>query len=158
MEEKSVKNDILEQPIGFLTKVMNMKFVHYLSELCAKRYGLEHRQMGILSICHKAPTTQTELSSYGDLDKNYARIYVDDLEAKGLITRVINPKNRREKLVTLTKKGEKLAKEGREMMKEAQNAILSPYLSDDEIRTLHEILLKFFIKMKENQIQTKEKR
>ena len=114
--------------------------------------------MGILSICHKAPTTQTELSSYGDLDKNYARIYVDDLEAKGLVTRVVNPKNRREKLVTLTKKGEKLAKEGLKMMKEAQENILNPYLSDDEIRILHEILLKFFTKMKENQTQIKEKR
>ena len=156
MQEKSAKKVVFELPIGLLARVMNIKLMHHFNAIATQTYGLEARQIGVLGICYNAPTTQTEISLYGDLDKNYARIYVDDLESKGLVMRVINPKNRREKLVTLTKKGEKVAKEGYKMLKESQNAVLSPYLSDDEIRTLHEILLKFFTKMKEN--HTKEKK
>lgn len=137
----------LEHCLGFLTMSLNMAIRQHFSKAMADSYGLEHREAGILWVCHSVPTTQTQLSSYGDLDKNYARILVDNLESRGLVTRSINPKNRREKFVSLTKKGEKVAKESAKLMEQSQNAVLSPYLSKDEINSLHSLLLKCFLGM-----------
>lgn len=78
------------------------------------------------------------------MDKNSVRVFVDDLIAKDLVLRQENPQNRREKLITLTKKGKKVALETHKLMLSMQEELFSTCLSKDELKTYQDILRKCF--------------
>ena len=60
--------------------------------------------------CH-GPVTQDQLSAVLVIDKAATARALDQLERKGFVSRVVNPDNRRQKLVTATDKAKAIQKD-----------------------------------------------
>lgn len=75
-------------------------------------------------------------------DKNYMRIFIDELEFAGLVWRQKNPKNRRENLIVLTDSGKKLSEQSFQIMLEVHKDLLLPHLDKKEVELLHNLLLR----------------
>lgn len=141
--------DIYEN-IGFLATKLRER----LSQEFDKRVvplGLIHKEAGILWICSQQDCSQVELCEFALSDKNYVRMYIDDLESKGLVQRKQNPANRRENLISLTPKGKEWAKQTYQIMKEVHNDLLLEYISKEEMKKLHKILYKAVIGLREKE-------
>lgn len=71
-------------------------------------YGIVAPQCGMMALLHKVgPMTQIELGGYLAIDKATMVRFLDDLEEKKWLVRVTDPKDRRAKVLQLTKAGEK---------------------------------------------------
>jgi DNA-binding MarR family transcriptional regulator len=57
-----------------------------------------------------------ELASTLGIDKTYATVIVDDLEAQGLVRRRPRPTDRRAELVEVTRKGKELARRANKIL------------------------------------------
>lgn len=137
-----MKYDIFES-IGFLaTGVREHLAGEYDRRL--EPLGLTHKKAGLLWRCASGKHTQISLCDVIQSDKNYVRMYVDELQGRGLLKRRQNPNNRRENLITLTKAGRELACESFELFRSVQSELLSPHLSTEEIEMLHSLLYKAF--------------
>lgn len=133
--------------IGFLATKLRER----LSKEFDKRIApleIIHKQAGILWICSQGNYSQIELCDFASSDKNYVRMYIDDLESKDLVKRKKNPSNRRENLITLTPKGREYAKQTYQILKEVQNDLLLEHLSKEEMQELHRILYKAVVGLK----------
>ncbi|WP_334092337.1 MarR family winged helix-turn-helix transcriptional regulator [Helicobacter typhlonius] len=140
------------QNIGFLAT----KLRFWLSSEFDRRIaplGIIHPQAGILWQSHQQASSQTNLRGSALSNKNYVRMYVDDLESKGLATRKQNPKNRRENLIVLTPSGRQCAEQTYQMMKEVHNDLLLEHISEDEMKELHRILHKAVIGLENKERQ-----
>jgi DNA-binding MarR family transcriptional regulator len=105
---------------------------------------LEHlgidRHFSILAVIDKTPEkcTQQYLSDFLRVDKVSMVRMLDYLYEKGLITRVVNPGDRREHIIQLTSKGRKIMPDIHEGIKE-MNSIALEGLS----KTEQDLLFKF---------------
>lgn len=70
--------------------------------------GLPFSRIRIVKRLSRGPMTVKEVAEMATIDAPAATVAVNDLEARGLVTREINPSNRRCKLVSLTAAGHDL--------------------------------------------------
>ncbi|MCR4419353.1 MAG: MarR family transcriptional regulator [Clostridia bacterium] len=99
--------------------------------------GLKKNQMKLVALLfHEGVRTATELSSKLDLEKGSLTSLLDSLEQRGLIRRSINPRDRRQTLVSLTVEGR------RHMEKtiEAHQAILMQNLKDADAAEIERLI------------------
>lgn len=103
--------------------------------------GLQISQMPFLiTLLHSdAAITQDELSMALVIDKAATARALDQLEQHGLVSRRINPHNRRQKLVSATEKARSLADRLFAIL-QAANDIFTQGFSQDEIETIHHLL------------------
>ncbi len=74
-------------------------------------YQIDARDYGILSIVFNQPKlTQKEIGEKIVVDRTTMVQLIDSLEKKQLITRESNPSDRRQNLITITKKGQEIVK------------------------------------------------
>ncbi|MFQ6342306.1 MarR family winged helix-turn-helix transcriptional regulator [Campylobacter sp. VTCC 70190] len=125
--------------IGFLATTLRNHIAPKFDALIAP---LTHKHAGILWRCLTQEYSQNELCAYSQSDKNYVRMRLDDLEALGLVKRKQNPNNRRENLISLSKKGEEIAQKSYELMLEVHNEILLQSLGAKGMAQLQELLFK----------------
>ncbi len=108
-------------------------------------------QKGILTYLRETGVSN-QLSLCNALAINKATMvrFLDDLQNKGLITRRESKNDRREKLVKISKKGERVLEiiERKVLEIEAQ---ASQNLTEEEIISLKELLLKFHALKEDNQ-------
>ena len=72
-------------------------------------YNIDSREYGALSIVYDTPRlTQKEIGEKMVVDRTTMVQLIDSLESKELITRESNPKDRRQNLISLTKKGQEI--------------------------------------------------
>lgn len=76
----------------------------------ADALGMSFGRAKALRRLARAPMAMWELASTLGIDKPYATVIVDDLEAQGLVRRRPHPTDRRAKLVEVTRKGRELAR------------------------------------------------
>ncbi len=136
--------DIYEN-IGFLATQLREKLSTEFDRRIAPLGIIHHKQAGILWVCSQNPHSQISLCNFASSDKNYVRMYIDDLEFKGLVERKQNPANRRENLIALTPSGKEYAKKTYQIMKEVHNDLLLEHLSKEEMQELRKILYKAVI-------------
>lgn len=115
-----------------------------------KKFGLSHKQAGLLWECLYKKHSQTSLYNFILVDKNYIRLLIDDLELKGLVYRQKNPENRRENIICLTQEGKELALKTFKLMLEVQDELMLSCMSKAEQEILHELLLRLFKQRHEN--------
>ena len=72
------------------------------------RTGLPFSRIRILRRLSRQPMTVKQVAEAATLDAPAATVAVNDLEARGLVVREIDPENRRCKLVSLTDAGRKV--------------------------------------------------
>lgn len=129
----------ITQCIGFLATIMRERLSSEFDKRVAP-LGLHHKKAGILWQCMDSAHNQASLCGFIQADKNYVRIFIDELESAGLVRREKNPKNRRENLIILTDSGRALSQQSFQIMLEVHDELLSPYLSKGEMQLLHSLL------------------
>lgn len=79
----------------------------YVGE-CLEKYGLQPMEGQILYLLRDCCSKQEDLCGRINLDKGRIARTLAHLEEIGLVTRTVNSRSRREKLVELTEEGEKM--------------------------------------------------
>ncbi|MEZ6852631.1 MarR family winged helix-turn-helix transcriptional regulator [Halodesulfovibrio aestuarii] len=107
------------------------------------QYGITFGQVPFLiEILHnKEPMTQDALSKALFIDPAATARAVEQLEIKGFVTREVNPKNRRQKLVSATDKANWIKGDLRSSLRETMQEMLAP-LTAEEQKTLTTLLSK----------------
>jgi len=110
--------------------------------------GVTTNAMTVLTLLykHRTPMTQNELSKDLYLPKQTVTGVLDTLEKRGLVTRSIDPNDRRSRVITLTEEGRS---EGRRIGREMRRIELAAIgvLSDEEKTALVDIMEKLWHSM-----------
>lgn len=86
----------------------------------------------------KGPMSMRELALQLLTDRPYATVLVDDLEQRGLVSRTVNPDDRRSKLVTVTDEGRAAAELATKILATPPASLLA--LPVEDLRELDRIL------------------
>ena len=81
-----------------------------------------------------------ELAARLGTDKPYMTIMIDDLEQRGLVTRIVSPDDRRVKVLALTDTGREIAETAERLVSEPPPGLSR--LDPDELATLVRLLEK----------------
>jgi DNA-binding MarR family transcriptional regulator len=123
--------------MGFLGEKSRKRFIDALEP-----HGFHPREFGLMMVLMKRPgLTQQELASVARVDPSSMVALLDELEARGLAERRVDPIDRRRRAVLLTDEGRRqvqvLKREARKVLDE----FLGP-LSTEERATLDHLLRK----------------
>lgn len=88
----------------------------------------------------KGPMTMRELALQLLTDRPYTTVLVDDLEERGLVSRTVNPDDRRSKLVAVTDEGRAAAELASKILAIPPAALLA--LPPEDARALDRILAR----------------
>jgi len=103
-----------------------------------ERTGLPFSRIRILRRLSRAPMSVKQVAEAATIDAPAATVAVNDLEARGLVVRRIDPANRRCKLVSLTEEGRKVVTTI-DAVNDPAPVVFST-LTDDELGALRAIL------------------
>src|SRR4051812_3800325 len=82
--------------------------------------GLSPRAHHVLSTAMQGEMTQSEVAQAVGLDKTTMVVTIDELEAAGLAERRPSQKDRRARVIAVTKAGERKVAEGKKVMERTQ--------------------------------------
>jgi DNA-binding MarR family transcriptional regulator len=105
-----------------------------------ERSGLPFSRIRILKRLAGTPLTVKEVAQHATVDAPAATVAINDLEARGLVTRQIDPANRRCKLVSLTEAGRALVADIDAIDDPAPEPLSA--LGEDDLTALYSILGK----------------
>jgi DNA-binding MarR family transcriptional regulator len=117
-------DDPLDPPLGFLlvriAEAVDRRFVALLEPL-----ELRPRQLHILRyLAAHRPMSQQELAAGIAVDPANVIETLDDMQARGLISRAVDPADRRRRRLALTAKGRRRMEQGVEASEQAEREIL----------------------------------
>ncbi|NMD48508.1 MarR family transcriptional regulator [Streptococcus ursoris] len=115
----------LEQSWGYaLSKVaqeMDRRFSTHLSS-----YDIDSRDYGILlTLTNHDSMTQIKISELMFIDRTTVGQLIDSLESKGFVKRQQNPKDRRQNLIAVTRKGQNLVLNSWEEMQQIEQDVIA---------------------------------
>jgi len=123
--------------LGYLGQKSRARFIAMLEPL-----GFHPREFGLMAVVAKRPgITQQELASLARVDPSSMVALLDELEARGLAERRVDPEDRRRRAVHLTDKGREAVRSLEREARKAAKDFLSP-LSREEQDKLNELLRK----------------
>ena len=129
---------LVEHP-SFLLARANARSLS-LGNAALHRLGLKVRSYSVLALASgDERPSQRELASFLRLDPSQVVPLVDELEAKGLVERMADPRDRRANVVQATDAGLKLLGEARKALAAVDNEVFEG-LTDDQRVTLTEML------------------
>src|SRR5215469_14812968 len=103
-------------------------------------FGISGRQCAVLvAVNEQAPSSQHDVAQRMGVDRTTMVALVDELEAKGLVERRPDSRDRRKNVVALTEAGRTTLEGATRAVDEAERRFLGP-LSDDEAAALRETL------------------
>jgi DNA-binding MarR family transcriptional regulator len=122
-----------ERTVRDLTGLLNQAG-HVLSNRLAAELadiGLTARMQCVLVHALEADRTQIELAALADLDKTTMVSTVDDLERHGLAERRPSATDRRARIVAVTEKGRKAARDGQKIVDRVHRDALKAFAPAD---------------------------
>jgi len=105
-----------------------------------ERTGLPFSRIRILKRLAKRPMTVKQVAEMATIDAPAATVAVNDLEARGLVIREVDPHNRRCKLVSLTEAGHQMVAMLDATEDPAPDRLAA--LGDEDLATLQAILAR----------------
>lgn len=112
-------------------------------------WGIGFAEQQVLMLLKaQGPSNQEALAAYLQIDKGSITRTVAKLESKGLVIREVNPKNKRENLVSLQPKAEDLLGEMWVLYQELENAMFAG-LTQAEIKQTNQCLSRMVINLSE---------
>ena len=116
--------------------------IHYRVDDLFKPYGLTVEQwVALKSIEEHAPLYQKELALVIEKNQNTVKSLVSHLEAKGFITRTVDPKDKRNLMLSVTEKGRALIRP-LSVIDEKANTDFFSHFSPEEMKALETLLAK----------------
>jgi MarR family transcriptional regulator, transcriptional regulator for hemolysin len=115
--------DCLAGNLGWLLTQAHFNLV---SEVAAalEPLGVSNRGYHVLATARTGEFTQKELAEQIGLDKTTMVVTVDELEAKGLAERKPSSADRRARVISVTKAGERTVAQGQKVIDRIQNDVL----------------------------------
>jgi MarR family transcriptional regulator, lower aerobic nicotinate degradation pathway regulator len=131
---------VLDEQVGFLLRVAMQ---HHTSIFTSRMIeGLTQTQFAALAkLCEVGPCSQNHLGRLIYLDAATIKGVVDRLSARGLVTALNDPNDRRRRAVALTDRGRQLTEAAQLVAAEITAATLAP-LTEDEQRMVVKLLKK----------------
>lgn len=105
-----------------------------------ERFGLQPLEGKVLNFLRRGCCTQEDVCAYFDMDKGRIARNLSELEEKGLVCRVVNEKNKRQKLVSLTEEGHQIMVEADKVFMEWDRICYSGFTEEE--RRLHQNFVK----------------
>lgn len=106
----------------------------------AEPLGIHGRHFSVLAVLgEEKPLAQVEMGERLGIDRNTMTLLLDDLEARGLVTRRRDPRDRRAHLVSLTDAGRDVLARSTALARRTNEEVFAP-LSPDERAQLHALL------------------
>lgn len=131
----------LKEYFGYLLKKTAFRFKAQQEELL-QQFKLSPPHIAILKVLWLTPSlNQMTIGDELGVDKATMVKLLDGLEKKKLIRRVMDPNDRRGKLIEITPMGQKKLDEMQKVMTDFTEEFLEP-LTKAERKTLHELLLR----------------
>lgn len=133
-----------DKDIGYLIKNINDK-LKVKADNQLKEYDLTMTQSRVFAFLESKNglATQKEIEVFLDVSHPTVVGIVSRMEKKGYLRTWIDEKDKRNKMVQLTEKASGIGTNLREDMQKNEQKLLSP-LSDNEIKTLREMLIKIY--------------
>jgi DNA-binding MarR family transcriptional regulator len=100
--------------------------------------GLPFSRIRILKRLDRRPLTMKQVAEAATIDAPAATVAINDLEARGLVVREIDPENRRSKRVSLTDAGREVLRVVNELADPPPASLAG--LDGEALRSLHAIL------------------
>jgi DNA-binding MarR family transcriptional regulator len=117
--------------LGYLLKHAQLKLAE-LAEPLYEPLGITGRQLALLTLfADGAAQSQQDGAARLGVDRTTMVALVDELEAKGLVRREVDPGDRRKRLVKLTGEGHKVLLAGAEVTERAEELFLEPLAGAD---------------------------
>lgn len=133
-----MKSDLFQELDFLIARMRALGTARANREL--KRFGLKVRSYSVLSLaCGSPPPTQRQLAGLLSLDPSQIVPLVDGLEQRGLVSRVLDPGDRRSKIVVASASGHELYAMARQVTRASEDKTLS-VLSMDEREQLRSLL------------------
>lgn len=131
---------VLDEQTGFQLRVAMQRHTSIFTERMIE--GLTQTQFAALSKLYEAgPCSQNQLGRLIYLDAATIKGVVDRLGARGFVTALNDPNDRRRRAVTLTSRGRQVTQDAMLVAAEITTATLSP-LTAEERRVLARLLTK----------------
>jgi DNA-binding MarR family transcriptional regulator len=123
--------------LGYLGEKSRRSFIALLEP-----HGFHPREFGLLTVVGKRPgITQQELAALARVDPSSMVALLDDLEARGVAERRVDPNDRRRRAVHLTDKGREQMQVLQREARKAAKTFMEP-LSEGERAELNRLLRK----------------
>jgi DNA-binding MarR family transcriptional regulator len=123
--------------LGYLGEKSRRNFISLLEP-----HGFHPREFGLLTVLAKRPgITQQELAGLARVDPSSMVALLDELEARGMAERRVDPEDRRRRSVYLTPKGTEQMRVLQREARKAAKQLLAP-LTEAERKTLNALLRK----------------
>lgn len=131
---------VLDDQVGFLTRVAMQRHTSIFTSRMVE--GLTQTQFAALAKLYEVgPCSQNHLGRLIYLDAATIKGVVDRLHARGFLTALNDPKDRRRRAVTLTDRGRQVTEAAMKVAAEITAATLTP-LTLEEQRVLAKLLRK----------------
>jgi DNA-binding MarR family transcriptional regulator len=111
-----------------------------LRQAVADATGVSFSRARVLRRLLGGPARMGELAARLGTDKPYMTIMIDDLEQRGLVTRIVSPDDRRVKVLALTDTGREIAETAERIVSEPAPGLAK--LDPEELATLVRLLEK----------------
>ena len=141
-EESLNFNDI---PLAGIISVINRSNHMYLSSMLKNSEITFGQYPFLMNLYHKDKQTQKELANTFKISEGTVARALKKLEDNNLITREENKNNRREKIITITKKGKELGQKFFYLDKKWEKEVLNSLDEEKQVefkKIAHEIALK----------------
>ena len=131
---------VLDEQVGFLLRVAMQRHTSIFTSRMVE--GLTQTQFAALAkLCEVGPCSQNHLGRLIYLDAATIKGVVDRLNARGFLTALNDPKDRRRRAVALTERGRQVTAAAQLVAAEITAATLAP-LSEDERSAVVKLLRK----------------
>jgi DNA-binding MarR family transcriptional regulator len=131
---------VLDDQVGFLLRVAMQRHTSIFTSRMIE--GLTQTQFSALAkLCEVGPRSQNQLGRLIYLDAATIKGVVDRLVARGFVTAVNDPTDRRRRAVTLTERGRRVTEAAQLVAAEITAATLAP-LGENERRAVVKLLRK----------------
>ncbi|MBO6026223.1 MAG: MarR family transcriptional regulator [Bacteroidales bacterium] len=134
---------MLVKEVGVLVNILNCKLKKYIAATFKKEnINLTAEQFLVMDVLwNQGEMTQQSIAYIIQKDKNSVTQFIDNLEKKGLVQRVVDSSDRRVNKIKLSKTGSEMKDNTKEVAIRAINHILEG-ISEDELKTFASVLNK----------------
>lgn len=133
--------DLFLRPGFLLRRAQQISSALFMEETASQ--GVTTTQYGILTVLsHCEPIDQISIAKLLKLDRSTTGLVVKNLEGRSLIERVVDPEDRRRRVLRLTERGRELLAELGQPSSDAQDRVLSVFDAKDA-KTFVRLLAQF---------------